>query len=68
MADEDERGKIREALVQAIIRAGAEGTTLDSEDCEVLKSYGMREISYDEMVTFFRTKAAQLEKQMNRPQ
>jgi len=28
--------EIREALVRTIIRAGAEGTHLDSEDCEVL--------------------------------
>jgi hypothetical protein len=66
---EDEgRDNIREALVRLIIRAGAEGTRLDPEDCDVLTRYGTGVITHDEMMSFFRKKAARIQSQIDKPQ
>lgn len=67
MAENNDSGAMREALVRAIIRAGAEGSTLDEEDCEVLRRYGVHEISHSDMVSFFTAKAARIERQMKNP-
>jgi hypothetical protein len=65
---DNDRAKIQEALIQTIIRVGAEGTTLDEEDREVLKRYGIRQISYDQMMSFFKQKAARIQSQIDKPQ
>ena len=68
MSDETVREGIREALVRTTIPARAEGTSLDEQDREILRKYGTGKITYEEMMSFFKEKAARLESQIKRPQ
>jgi len=41
---------VREAVVRAIVRAAADGSALDSEDLDRIISYGVGDISYEELM------------------
>ena len=64
LLDEMERSRdestadIKRALLRMIIRAGSEGSLLDSEDQETLVRYGMGEITKADLDSFAQRKAA----------
>lgn len=68
MTDDADRRQIKDALVRLIIELSGSETDLDEEDRAVLARYGSGSITKDEMISFFRSKAARIEDQIRRPQ
>lgn len=60
---------LRKTLISMTIEASSsKNNLLDAEDKEILTSYGLGNITLQDMTTFFRAKARRIQEQIEQPQ